>query len=612
MADFFKGLAGGMQTGLQFGRAVRKRRMEDDLAQAYAKPETSQGYTAAQGQELEAIAAAKDNEGRPFYNVQVDSSGNYSVIPNFPTGQSSQVGLTGLADGLQDNADIAGQLQARANLRAAQAAPQAAPQPIPFSQQQVQDYGGRRVAGQFDPTELRGLQMQEAARVLGSYGDVRGAAALEAQADELRRNLARDKRADELFPLQKEALEQGIKKSGFELTAAERAAADAKRTDDFNEWRSQNPQADFATMTAKAQELGMSVDQQFKIASNLTGIKEQAFKAAQQRIQELVQDQGLDGLLKAHKESKDLDPNSHFEVIRGQGGKLSLNRVNTATGEVIQPNVFSGSEAETTAYLNKAAMNPATIIDFTMNLEKIKSGLGKDAAAIRASDATVRYRDKQGKALDAAKGLTQKQEDFQRALDGVFEGYQSAMALGPQGRQAAAIYAREYDQLRANTPKGLRAPPSIASMNEAQRAEKPEKPVKVEDAGVQYKVGGKLMQTDGRGGLISAKGILPDDRPTVLKTVGISDNNASRLMWSDDGETVMFNNEEFDIRDKRDVEKLNRMLKDYDVMNRTIAEEARLRANPTSPSGFQGARTTGIGPASTYGVAPGAQSIYGR
>lgn len=247
-----------------------------------------------------------------------------------------------------------------------------------------------------------------------------------------------------------------------------------------------------------------------------------------------------------------------------------------------------------------------------LELAKFDLDQKKAEAAIRASDATVRYRDQQGKALDAAKGLTQKQEDFQRALDGVFEGYQAAMALGPQGRQAAAIYAREYDQLRANTPKGLRAPPSIASMNEAQRAEKPEKPVKVEDAGVQYKVGGKLMQTDGRGGLISAKGILPDDRPTVLKTVGISDNNASRLMWSDDGETVMFNNEEFDIRDKRDVEKLNKMLKDYDVMNRTIAEEARLRANPTSPSGFQGARTTGIGPASTYGVAPGAQSIYGR
>jgi hypothetical protein len=83
-------------------------------------------------------------------------------------------------------------------------------------------------------------------------------------------------------------------------------------------------------------------------------------------------------------------------------------------------------------------------------------------------------------------------------------------------------------------------------------------------------------------------------------------------MWSDDGDAVMFNNEEFDIRDKRDMKKLKEALEDYDVMNRKIAEEARLRSNPTSPSGFQGARTTGLGPASSFGVAPGATSIYGR
>ena len=206
-------------------------------------------------------------------------------------------------------------------------------------------------------------------------------------------------------------------------------------------------------------------------------------------------------------------------------------------------------------------------------------------------------------------GESEAQQAFQRKVDGVLEGYQTAVGLGPAGKQAAAIYAREYDQLRATTPKGLRAPPSLSALNQAQQ---PEKPVKVEEAGVQYKMGGKLMQTDGLGGLISAKGVLPDARPAALKAAGISDNNASRLMWSDDGETVMFNNEEFDIRDKRDVEKLNKMLKDYDVMKRAIDEEARLRANPTSPSGFQGARTTGLGPASTYGAAPGAPSIYGR
>jgi hypothetical protein len=83
-------------------------------------------------------------------------------------------------------------------------------------------------------------------------------------------------------------------------------------------------------------------------------------------------------------------------------------------------------------------------------------------------------------------------------------------------------------------------------------------------------------------------------------------------MWSNDGDAVMFNNEEYDVRDKRDMKKLKSALEDYDVMQGRIAEEERLRSNPTGPSGFQGARTTGLGPASSYGAAPGAPSIYGR
>ena len=35
MADFFRGLQGGFQTGMQLGQAMRQRRMEEDLAKAY-------------------------------------------------------------------------------------------------------------------------------------------------------------------------------------------------------------------------------------------------------------------------------------------------------------------------------------------------------------------------------------------------------------------------------------------------------------------------------------------------------------------------------------------------------------------------------------------------
>lgn len=155
MADFFKGLTGGFQTGLQLGQQLRQRRMEDELAQAYAKPETSQGYTAETGQQLEELA----------------KTGAYDIVPQYgPAAEGQAQGVfTGYRAVPKAGLDLQGDMPAA---------------PMAFNPQQVQDYGGRRVAGQFNPTELRGLQMQEAARVLGSYGDVRGAAALQAQAEE--------------------------------------------------------------------------------------------------------------------------------------------------------------------------------------------------------------------------------------------------------------------------------------------------------------------------------------------------------------------------------------------------------------------------------------------
>lgn len=46
-----------------------------------AKP--SEAYTPAQGQELEAIANAKDAQGNPYYTVGSDATGKYTATPNF-------------------------------------------------------------------------------------------------------------------------------------------------------------------------------------------------------------------------------------------------------------------------------------------------------------------------------------------------------------------------------------------------------------------------------------------------------------------------------------------------------------------------------------------------
>jgi hypothetical protein len=354
MADFFRGLSGGFQSGLQLGQAMRDKRQREELAQVFAKPETYSDYSPEDVKRIQGLA----------------TSGGYDVeaIPG-AEGQVPTLRYTPKA-GL-DELDIR------------------APQPIEISPQQVQRYGGQVAAGQFDPMVLQGLRAREAARVVGAYGDPVRAAQLEADAIRMEREAKMAPLQEQLLKNQLEAGALGLKRTQQELDAGDRTALAAKRMEDFNTWRSQNPQADFAAMNNKAKELGMSVDEQFKLASNLTGINEQDFKASQQRIRKLVENKGLDGLLKAHKESNDLDPGSHFEATRGKNGVLSLNRVDTATGKVIQANVFSGTEAETTAYLNKAAMDPATIIDFTMTLEKNKAAIEASRSQTRASDSTV-------------------------------------------------------------------------------------------------------------------------------------------------------------------------------------------------------------------------------
>jgi hypothetical protein len=419
-----------MRAGIDIGRAynegVERKRLEGIRT---AAPEMSQGYTAEQGQQLEAMASAINPEtGRPYYNVQVGQGGNYSVTPDFTEAQTPRTGMdTGSQYGV---ANV--ELQPTGLGRAGVAA-----QPIPFNQQRVTDFLGRRFEGELTPDRIEAMRSRAMAEGLS---DPRQRQAALAEATRAEREAEEAPLRQEALRTQVEAGKLGLKKVGFELTAAERTAADAQKMDDFSAWRSQNPQADFAAMSAKAQELGMSTDAQFKIASNLTGIKEQEFKASQQRIQELVKDQGLDGLLKAHKESNDLDPTSHFEVTRGQGGKITLNRVNTATGEIVQPNVFSGSEAETTAYLNKAAMDPATIIDFTMNLERNRAAIGaSNRSGIRAPDINE-YVDAQGNVRLIDVGALPRGKDGQPVLpEGLRKlptGSASPKDLTPQQQRA--------------------------------------------------------------------------------------------------------------------------------------------------------------------------------
>lgn len=183
MADFFRGLSGGFQSGLQLGQAMRDKRQREELAQVFAKPESYQDYTPEQQRQIQGLQAsgAYDVEAVPGAEGQAPT---LRYVPK---------------QGLDLQGDMPGG-------------------PIEVAPQQVQRYGGQTVAGQFDPMVLQGLRAREAARVVGAYGDPVRAAQLEADAIRMEREAKE-------APLRQKKLEQEVKAGGLTLAAAERTAS---------------------------------------------------------------------------------------------------------------------------------------------------------------------------------------------------------------------------------------------------------------------------------------------------------------------------------------------------------------------------------------------------
>jgi hypothetical protein len=367
------GFASGFQVGSQaVERGIKLReeeQLKQQLADVYKAPTSGLNYTSDQ------MAEMRRMQGTGSYDIE--------AVPG-AEGQAPTLRYTP-KQGL-DYGDAGAGL------------------PTDFAPQQVQMYGGRSVAGQFDPAALQGLQARRAAEVVGASGDFRGAAQLQADA------LRMEREAQEA-PLRFQNLRQQVTLGGqqiesgvLDIDAKQRARAANIRTDSFNTWQAANPNATPTEMFTEARRLGMPVDEQFKIASSVTGLKETSLKNNELAIKEMVQNKSLDQLTQMHKDNDLLDPGSHFEVIRDKkNGQVTLQRVDSKTGKAMGGPTFTGSEAEATRYLYTAATAPETVVDFTTNLDKAK-------AAIAASKATLTSAMAQANAANARVNLTKSQQ----------------------------------------------------------------------------------------------------------------------------------------------------------------------------------------------------------
>ena len=464
MASFARGLTGGFETGLRFGQAMRERekfereeQQRKDLAAAY-------GISPQQNLAREATPEEFQRAQTETQALQAQDAEMFGLSPQEAQQYAPQMPVEG-----QRVATPTYTLGGQTLIR----------QPTEFDIDAARTRAAANVYGKYGDTArreelLRGLRVEEraisaeqraqledqrrAAEALraAARGD-REAKAFEGQQKELGfrlRALAEteeDKAAvknfdtafskvanptiDDLNRLLNEnkvpgALQDAARQRFLTGKGLERTESAAQRMIQFNDWRAANPNAGFQEITAKTTSLGMNIDEQFKIASNLTGIDEATFKASEMRIRKLVQGKNLDGLLKAHKESDDLDPGTHFEVIRGKGGSLTLNRVDSKTGTVIQPNVFTGTEAEATTYLNRAATDPSTIVDFTMNLQKNKAAIEASRAATAASQATSGLRAEQLRDLRTTQANAAARQEVMDKFDKLSEDDKA----GPAGQ----------------------------------------------------------------------------------------------------------------------------------------------------------------------------------
>ena len=308
-----------------------------------------------------------------------------------------------------------------------------------------------------------------------------------------------------------------------------------------------------------------------------------------------------------------------FALVNGDGydeikvspadlGRVAVGFRRLERGDVGGLDVIAGVNKELAAVAREELKLDLDVGAKTNDANYKIAGLQNDAA--RTANQASYYRYLQGR-QQQQDNRTAAADEFQRKVDGVLEGYQAAMAAGPAGRDAAAIYAREYDQLRATAPRGLRLP-NIQSLNNAQRDPKDEKPVEVPEQGKIMMRGGKRFMTDGLGGEVEIDprgrplGVMPSDRDNfVTKNLGMPPAMANQLEFSKDGRFILApNGAEYDTQDKGDMARIKADITAFAAQDPVEYERRMLLNRSPAPNGLA------FGPRITYAPDPRAPSIY--
>jgi hypothetical protein len=536
------GFASGFQVGAQaVERGLKMReedRLKEQLAKAYAQPETFTDYTPEQVKEIQRLQStgAYDVEAMPGAQGQTPTL-RYTPRQGLDLGQGDMP----------------------------------AP-PTEFAPQQVQRYGGQTVAGQFDPTKLQGLQMREAARAIGASGDPVRAAQLIAEANRL------DREAIEA-PLRQKGLEQQLALGGEQLTTAQRtnqlAIGNQNAQNALAEMRASNQPITSQTLAQLAKD--NKADYNTLLASELNQIGFTQ-KTAEVEMKALSRDWSKAVLGGAPTINKFLA--SKFDPDKTDN--ITPELVQTKNGFVVMYGKNVLSEYGTHKDLNTLAAQ----VNGMINDDPL--GTLKTLAAVKASNAAAAT-------SEAELGLIPEKKKMYGAQANYYNNRGQLDKMG-----ATQYFTGDDGNLYANTPvfkkdgtlefQSTKVNPENVKFQKPGTEGKEMKPGKVAEEGEKATIGGQLRISDGLGNWVPAGpngkplGVLPSDRAKFLEKANIPTNMIPQIPWNTNGTEVMFGSKAYEVNNPADMKELKA---DYKRLGaNTIAVEEGQRNIPGRNTGL--------------------------
>ena len=527
MADFFKGLSGGFQSGLQLGQAMRDREERARLREAV-------GLTP---QEVQQRQATPDEIGRARAEAQAMSAQDAEVFGLSPQEQAAyapQMPVEGQRVGLPQY-QLAGQTYNRAP-----------------TQQEIQQarYGAMAdVIAERDPAA--GLRM--------------------------RRELQVARQQDELYPLQKQHLEGSLSQqaiqtqlSGEQHTTAQRtnqlAAGNQKAQSVLAEMRANNQPITSQNLAQIAKDSGADYNTLLSSELNQIGFNE---KTAAVEMKALSRDWSKAVLGGAPAINKFLT--AKFDPDKNDN--ITPELVQTKAGFVVMYGGKQLGEYGTHKDLNTLAAQVHGMI----NDDPL--GTLKTLAAVRASNAAAATSEAELGLIPEKKRMYGSQADY----------YKNRGQLDKMG--ATQYFTGDDGNLYANTPvfkkdgtlefQSTKVNPENVKFQKPGTEGKDMKPGKVADEGEKATIAGQLRIADGLGNWVPAGpngkplGVLPSERAKFLEKADLPTNLIPQIPWNTNGTEVMFGGKAYDVNKPADIKELKADYKRLGANTITVEEEQK-------------------------------------